>query len=70
MQIRKGWNAPPVPPEETGNIAGEGFKSGFKVVERSGSSYFDFSSEALAEIISGYLNPVLAGIVRDAARGS
>lgn len=43
-------------------------KSGFKVLERDGSAYFDFSSDALAELISSHLNPLLAEIVRTAAR--
>lgn len=43
-------------------------KSGFKVVERSGAAYFDFSSDALAELVAGHVNPALAEIVRKAAR--
>ena len=48
--------------------SGADIKAGFKVVERLGSAYFDFSSDALAELISSHLNPVLAEIVRTAAR--
>jgi V/A-type H+/Na+-transporting ATPase subunit E len=43
-------------------------KSGFKVVERAGSAFFDFSSDALAELISSHLNSALAEVVRKAAR--
>jgi V/A-type H+/Na+-transporting ATPase subunit E len=48
--------------------SGADIKSGFKIVERYGSAYFDFSSDALAELISSHLNPGLAEIVRTAAR--
>lgn len=48
--------------------ASAGVKSGFKVQDGSGAAYFDFSSDALSEIISRRLNPSLADIVRKAAR--
>jgi V/A-type H+-transporting ATPase subunit E len=40
--------------------------SGFRVAEKDGNSYYDFSAESIAESLSQFLNPVMAGIVADA----
>ncbi|MDR1446197.1 MAG: V-type ATP synthase subunit E [Treponema sp.] len=43
--------------------------AGFRIVNKDGSAYFDFSAEAVAELLSAYLNPRLAGILKTAAKG-
>lgn len=45
----------------------EGLKSGFRIAEKGGSAYYDFSSESIAEALSAYLNPRLAALLREAA---
>ena len=42
--------------------------SGFRVSEKDGHAYYDFSAESIAESLALFLNPVLAGIVADALR--
>ncbi|MHB8055798.1 MAG: V-type ATP synthase subunit E [Candidatus Aminicenantales bacterium] len=43
--------------------------AGFRVAEKNGAAYYDFSAEAVAELFAKYLNNRLAEIVRDAAKG-
>ncbi|MDR1418957.1 MAG: V-type ATP synthase subunit E [Treponema sp.] len=43
--------------------------AGFRIADKDGSAYYDFSAEAVSELLSAYLNPRLAGILKDAARG-
>lgn len=43
--------------------------AGFRVTERDGSAYYDFSAEALAELLSTHLNARLATLLREAAQG-
>jgi len=40
--------------------------AGFKVSYKDGSAYYNFSAEGIAEIISGFLNPKLAEILKEA----
>jgi V/A-type H+-transporting ATPase subunit E len=42
---------------------------GFRIAERDGRSYYDFSAEAVAELLSAYLNPQLAEILKHAVKG-
>jgi V/A-type H+-transporting ATPase subunit E len=42
--------------------------AGFRIANKDGSAYYDFSAEAVAELLSAYLNPRLAGILKSAAR--
>jgi V/A-type H+-transporting ATPase subunit E len=39
-------------------------------VEKDGSAFYDFSSEAVANMLSAYLNPRLAESLKTAARGN
>lgn len=41
---------------------------GFRVAEKGGQAYFDFSAASIAENLSVFLNPVMAGIVSDAMK--
>ena len=43
--------------------------AGFRVAEKNGAAYYDFSAEAVAELFSKYLNNRLAEIVRSAVKG-
>jgi len=42
--------------------------SGFRVAEKDGHAYYDFSAESIAENLALFLNPVMAGIVAEALR--
>jgi V/A-type H+-transporting ATPase subunit E len=44
--------------------------AGFRIGSKDGAAYYDFSAEAVAELLSAYLNPRLAGILKTAAKGN
>jgi len=44
--------------------------SGFHISNREGSVYYDFSAEAVANLLSAYLNPKLAEILKTSAKGN
>ncbi|MCL2070319.1 MAG: V-type ATP synthase subunit E [Treponema sp.] len=44
--------------------------SGFRIANKDGSAYYDFSAESVAELLSAYLNPHLAEILKTAAGGA
>ncbi len=48
--------------------AGEGIEGGFRIAEKDGSAYYDFSAEAVADLFSSYLAPKVAGIMKAAAK--
>ena len=41
--------------------------TGFRIANKDGSAYYDFSSESVAELLSAYLNPYLGEILKTAA---
>jgi V/A-type H+-transporting ATPase subunit E len=43
--------------------------AGFRIASKDGSAYYDFSAESVAELLSAYLNPRLAEILRTQAKG-
>jgi V/A-type H+-transporting ATPase subunit E len=43
--------------------------AGFRIASKDGSAYYDFSAEAVAELLSAYLNPRLAEILKNTAKG-
>jgi V/A-type H+-transporting ATPase subunit E len=43
--------------------------SGFRISSKDGSAYYDFSAEAVASLLSAYLNPKLAGILTNSSKG-
>ncbi|MDR3259239.1 MAG: hypothetical protein LBT51_06440 [Fusobacteriaceae bacterium] len=47
---------------------GKNIGTGFRIREKDGSAYYDFSASAVTEALCGYLNPVLAGILKDALK--
>jgi len=44
--------------------------SGFRIVEKDGSAFYDFSSEAVANMLSAYLSPKLAETLKSAVKGN
>jgi V/A-type H+-transporting ATPase subunit E len=42
--------------------------NGFRVAEKDGHAYYDFSAESIAESLALFLNPAMAGIIADALR--
>jgi V/A-type H+/Na+-transporting ATPase subunit E len=44
--------------------------AGFRVSEKAGAAYYDFSAEAVAALLSQHLNAKLAQIVKNAAQGT
>ena len=44
----------------------QGIKSGFRISEKDGDAYYDFTDEGIAESLVQYLNPVLADIITKA----
>jgi V/A-type H+-transporting ATPase subunit E len=43
--------------------------AGFRIANKDGSAYYDFSAESAAELLSAYLNPRLAEILKTTAKG-
>ena len=43
--------------------------NGFHLSNKEGSVYYDFSSEAVAALLSSYLNPKLASVLKDSSKG-
>ncbi|MDR2029318.1 MAG: V-type ATP synthase subunit E [Treponema sp.] len=44
--------------------------SGFRIAYKDGSAYYDFSAESVAGLLSAYLNPRLAEILKNAVKGN
>jgi len=44
--------------------------SGFRISNKEGSVYYDFSAEAVASLLSAYLNPKLAELLKNSAKGN
>lgn len=43
--------------------------AGFKIGVSNGAAYYDYSAESLAQMFSAYLNPKVAGLMKEAAKG-
>ena len=43
--------------------------AGFRIATKDGSAYYDFSSETVTELLSAYLNPQLAEILKLSVKG-
>ena len=48
--------------------AGEGIEGGFRIAEKDGSAYYDFSAEAVADLFSSYLTPKVAQLMKAASK--
>lgn len=57
-QLKKGMEIKPV----------RELKAGFRIAEKGGAAYYDFSAEAVASMLGAYMNARLAAIVADAAK--
>ncbi|MCK7479646.1 MAG: V-type ATP synthase subunit E [Candidatus Moduliflexus flocculans] len=57
-ELKKGLELRPFP----------GIRAGFRITEKDGAAYYDFSSDALAEMLSQYLNQRLGEIAASAIR--
>jgi V/A-type H+-transporting ATPase subunit E len=44
--------------------------AGFRIASKDGSAYYDFSAESVAELLSAYLNPRLAEILKTSVKGN
>lgn len=42
--------------------------AGFRIGVKNGAAYYDYSAESLAEMFAAYLNPKVAGLLKDAAK--
>ena len=43
--------------------------AGFRIANKDGSAYYDFSAESVAELLSSYLNPQLGELVTSSSKG-
>ena len=50
--------------------AGRNLDGGFHIVEKDGSAFYDFSADTVAKLLSAYLNPRLAEILKRAVKGN
>jgi V/A-type H+-transporting ATPase subunit E len=48
---------------------GRSLDAGFRIAEKDGSAYYEFSAESVAAFFSAYLNPRLSETLKNAARG-
>jgi V/A-type H+-transporting ATPase subunit E len=44
--------------------------AGFRIANKDGSAYYDFSAESVAELLSAYLNPHLAETLKASVKGN
>jgi len=44
--------------------------TGFKIANKDGSAYYDFSTESVTELLSAYLNPQLTEILKLSSKGN
>lgn len=49
--------------------ADKSLSSGFRIGVNNGAAFYDYSAESLAEMFSTYLNPKVAALMNDAAKG-
>jgi V/A-type H+-transporting ATPase subunit E len=43
--------------------------AGFRIADKDGTAYYDFSVDSVVELLSAYLNPHLAEILKDSVKG-
>lgn len=44
--------------------------AGFRIGVKNGAAYYDYSAESLAEMFGAYLNPKVAALMKEAAKGT
>ncbi|MCR5495731.1 MAG: V-type ATP synthase subunit E [Treponema sp.] len=50
--------------------ADKSLSAGFRIGVNNGAAYYDYSAESVADLFSAYLNPRVAALMKDAAKGS
>ncbi|MCD8097905.1 MAG: hypothetical protein LUE31_07715, partial [Lachnospiraceae bacterium] len=48
--------------------ADDSIESGFRIAAKGGSAYYDYSAEAVADLLSRYLNPRVAALMKEASK--
>lgn len=48
--------------------ADDNVDSGFRIAAKGGSAYYDYSAEAVADLLSRYLNPRVAALMKEASK--
>ncbi|MCC8128005.1 MAG: hypothetical protein LIO92_11530 [Clostridiales bacterium] len=48
--------------------ADDSIDSGFRIAAKDGSAYYDYSAEAVADLLSKYLNPRVAALMKEASK--
>ncbi|MCD8197966.1 MAG: hypothetical protein LUE24_12510 [Lachnospiraceae bacterium] len=48
--------------------ADDSIDSGFRIAAKGGSAYYDYSAEAVADLLSKYLNPRVAALMKEASK--
>ena len=46
--------------------ANDNFDGGFRISVNNGSAYYDYSTEAVVDMLSGYLSPKVTGLLKEA----
>ena len=44
--------------------------AGFRIGVKNGAAFYDYSAESLAEMFASYLNPKVAALMKEAAKGT
>ena len=44
--------------------------AGFRIGVNNGAAYYDYSAEAVADLFTAYLNPRVAALMKNAAKGN
>jgi V/A-type H+-transporting ATPase subunit E len=73
LKSLESWSRGALQAELAGGLeikAGKNLAAGFRVALKDGSAYYDFSAPALAEALAAYLNPRLAEIIKNEAKGN
>ncbi len=50
--------------------ADKSLSAGFRIGVKNGAAYYDYSAESVAELFSAYLNPRVAALMKEAAKGN
>ena len=50
--------------------ADKSLAAGFRIGVNNGAAYYDYSAESVAELFSAYLNPRVAALMKEAAKGT
>lgn len=50
--------------------ADKSLSAGFRIGVNNGAAYYDYSAESVADLFSAYLNPRVAALMKEAAKGS